>query len=188
MRDLFEKPPVFKSNKELAEYFGKDERTVRRWIREGLPRLTSGGFDRLQCEKWVAERRRRIIPMLENDPQAEARPIRHDDRLKKAKADLAEMDLRERQGGLISRRSFEQAMVARIMVAKAGLLTLPRSLPPLLVGKIEREIETVVKEQVSQLLRQFAAPLPPPFESEIVKRASEIILQLEADDEPPFMF
>jgi hypothetical protein len=84
-----------------------------------------------------------------------------DARMKKARADLLEMDLRQRRGELVPLKEVEQMFVARIMAVKQGLLALSRALPPqLVICQTEREMEPVIHKAVYGLLEAFARPLP----------------------------
>jgi predicted transcriptional regulator len=45
---------IVKRVAEVAEFFGKTPRTVRNWIRAGMPKLSGGaGYDLQQVEDWL---------------------------------------------------------------------------------------------------------------------------------------
>ena len=153
----------------VAAHFGKSERQVRRWCKDpSFPRLSGRRYDLLQVQTWLDRR----------DGQAPARPAGsgnpeqpfltvqsgkdyEDARLKKARAELLEMDLKVRRGELVPTQEVEQMFVARILAVKQGLLSLSRTLPPQLAAlREEREIEAVIRRVVHHLLEDFSRPLP----------------------------
>jgi phage terminase Nu1 subunit (DNA packaging protein) len=152
----------------VAAHFNKSERQVRRWRRQGMPGLSGGRFDLIQVQGWLDERDGRppVRGQCQPDPRqpdlTEQRgKIFQDERLKRFKADLAEMELRQRRGELVERAEVEQLFISRIMVVKQGLLSLPRGLPPQLAAcREEREMEAVIARAVRQLLEAFSRPLP----------------------------
>lgn len=152
----------------VAQHFGRSERQVRRWLRDGAPRLSQNRFDVLQIREWLDRRqgsRRSREPY--QDPkqlflgEGPAGKEVQEERLKKAKADLAEMEVKQRRGELVARREIEQMFVARIMAVRQGLLTLSRGLPPQLIHcQDEREMEIIITAATRELLLNFSRPLP----------------------------
>ena len=159
---------IIVGQKALAEIFGVSERTVRNWIRAGLPRLSKRRFDRLQVQTWLARRDGQAVsrPAPGPDPCQPFLPVERgkefeDSRMKRARADLLELDLKVRRGELVPRAEVQQMFVARIMAVKQGLLSLPRALPPqLMVCQTEREMEPVIFKAVHDLLEGFARDMP----------------------------
>jgi len=89
-----------------------------------------------------------------------------EERLKRHKADLAEMEVKQRRGELVERREVEQLFVARIMAVKQGLMNLSRALPPQLIHcQEEREMEIIIIRVVRELLEEFSRPLPAAMQS-----------------------
>lgn len=158
----------------VAQHFGVTKRSVYRWLREGMPRLSQKRFDLLQIQEWLERRKGIIRPGPEpgrgyHDPRqlsfadqaAASGKSFHDERLKKAKADLAEMEVKQRRGELVAKKDIYHHFVGRITVVKQGLLSLARSLPPRLIHcKTEREMEVIITMAVRELLENFSRPLP----------------------------
>jgi phage terminase Nu1 subunit (DNA packaging protein) len=160
---------IIVGQKAVAEVFEVSERTVRNWIAAGMPRLSKRRFDRGQIQAWLDRRDGQAVTRSAapgGDPRqpllAESRGKDYEDaRLKKARAELLEMDIKQRRGELVPIREVEQMFVARIMAVKQGLLSLSRALPPqLVVCQTEREMEPVIAKAVRNLLESFARPLP----------------------------
>jgi phage terminase Nu1 subunit (DNA packaging protein) len=161
---------IVKGIPQVAAHFAKSERQVRRWRRQGMPCLSGGRFDLLQVQAWLDSRQGMPGPTPGGGHQADPRQPElreqrgkdfQDERLKKAKADLAEMEVRQRRGELVERGEVEQLFVARIMAVKQALLTLSRGLPPQLIHcREEREMEVIIARTARELLETFSRPLP----------------------------
>lgn len=154
----------------VAEFLGKSTKTVRRYLAEGMPRLGEKRFHREQVKAWFDERKKIRAPRSPGyqDPKqltfgqagGEGKDY-HDERLKRAKADEAEIKVRQLKGELVALAEVDQLHVARGTVVKQGLLTFARSLPPRLIHcKDEREMEVVIMGAVRELLEAFSSPLP----------------------------
>jgi phage terminase Nu1 subunit (DNA packaging protein) len=156
----------------VAEHFNRSDRQIRRWLRDGMPRLSQDRFDVLQIASWLESRRKMRRPAIHpgwTDPRQQAlgdavEPVGkdyHDERLKKAKADMAEMEVKQRRAELIAKRDIEQLWAERASAAKQNLLTFSRSLPPQLIHcTSEREMEIVILSAVRELLLAFCRPQP----------------------------
>lgn len=155
----------------VAKHFGRSPRQVRRWLRDGAPRLSQNRFDLLQIQAWLDQRQGVRQPAGPGyiDPRqrslGDAAPVSTKDqdeaRYAKARADLKEMEAKKRLGELVELKEIEQLFVARILACKQGLLTLQRSLPPKLIHcRDEREMEIIIAGAVRELLLAFSRPLP----------------------------
>ena len=154
----------------VARHFGVAERTVYRWIREGMPRLPANKFSPLQIQEWRERKKGILRPArtMERDSRqrdfyeapAEGKEF-HEERLKKHKADLAEMEVRQRRAELVEIRELKQLFVGRWIALKQAMLTFSRGLPPRLIHcKSEREMEVVIMRSVQELLDNFSQDLP----------------------------
>lgn len=153
----------------VAKHFGVAVRTVYRWQREGMPRLSQNRYDPLQIQEW-RERRCGILrpkgpgytdPSQLTFADAGSNKDFHEERLKKAKADLAEMEVRKRRGEIMERAEVDQYIVTRCIATKFGLFALPRALPPVLIQcRTEREMEIVILKAVRELALAFCGRLP----------------------------
>jgi len=158
---------IIVGQKAVAEHFGVSDRTVRNWIKAGMPKLSRRRFDLVQIQIWL-DRKQGIEPA----PPARGRgPWQPDlvvgrgkdfqeERLKRAKADLVEMEVRRRRGELVEWDQVEEVMERKILEVKQRLLILSQSLPPQLVNLREREMVPIITRAVLDLLRGFAQPMP----------------------------
>jgi phage terminase Nu1 subunit (DNA packaging protein) len=155
----------------VAKHFEVTERTVYRWQREGMPRLSQNRYDPLQIQEW-RERRRGILrpagpgyvdpkQLTFGDVGSGSGKDYHEERLKKAKADMAEMEVKTRRGELVPKQEIKNLFVARITAIKQAILTFSRGLPPQLIHcKTEREMEVILAAAAFELLAAFCRPLP----------------------------
>ncbi len=146
----------------MAEHFGVDRKTVYNWIREGCPGKSAEGFDLVAIAVW-RDRKQGKAP-AQDSRQGILRPQQgkdfEDARLKKAKADLAEMDVKKRRQEVAEWEVVYDAFISRILAVKQVLLALSRSLPPQLIHcRNEREMEAIIHQAVRALLEAFARPL-----------------------------
>jgi phage terminase Nu1 subunit (DNA packaging protein) len=147
---------IVASQKEVAEYLGKGVRTIAYWKAKGMPVNPDGTYDLDSIDAWMDARVRKGI----GQPHGEA-PESGDKRgweaiYKEMKARIAELDLQERQGQLISLEEVRSQWVSRIIEVKTALLGLPRKLPPLLAGKEKRDIEAVLEAELRYILERFS--------------------------------
>ena len=160
---------IVKGKVAVADHFGVSERQVRRWGKDpDFPKLSGRRFDLLQIQAWRDRKDGQAAPR----PAAPADPRQpllsaqsgkdfEDARMKRARANLLELDLKQRRGELVPLQEVEKMHEARIMAVKQGLLSLSRALPPqLVVCQTEREMEPVIAKAVRNLLESFARPLP----------------------------
>lgn len=151
----------------VALHFNKSERQVRRWVKDGLPRLSGGRFDLLQVQAWLDRRQGGRGPVPPEDPEAHGQlPLigdkdHWDKQGKKFQAQLRELEYRQKLGELIEVTTVRELLVARILAVKQGLLSLARALPPELAScHGEREMEAVIAREVRVLLEAYSRPLP----------------------------
>jgi phage terminase Nu1 subunit (DNA packaging protein) len=159
---------IVRGTVQVALHFGVSRRTVQRWCKAPtFPKLSGRRFDLLQIRAWLdAKDGREPAAPAGRDPRQPELPVSRgkdfqEERLKRAQADLKEMEVRQRRGELVELRVVEQLFVDRIMTVRQGLASLSRSLPPLLAtcGN-EREMEVVIADRVWKLQEEFARPLP----------------------------
>lgn len=154
---------VVRGKAAVAEHFGVSVRQVRNWERAGMPGRVGRSYDLVKIQLWRDHKQGRGG---EGDPRQGFLAVGRgkdfqEERLKRAQADLKEMEVRRERGELVPLREVEQMFVARIMAVKQGLLSLSRALPPqLVVCQTEREMEPVITKAVYALLNAFARPLP----------------------------
>lgn len=114
---------------ELAAIFGKSDVTIWEWQKAGLPMLAAGTsgtanqYDTEACIGWLVARE--VAKVSAETPR---------DRLAKAQAQLAEMDLAERVGELVPAHQVEPMWHGRVLAAAAFLLGQPSRLAGMLEG------------------------------------------------------
>jgi hypothetical protein len=75
---------------------------------------------------------------------------------REAKAALAAIKLEFERGEYVPIAEVKERDLARIAVVRRGLLSMPRSIAPRLVGLTEKEIEVALKTVARDLLERFA--------------------------------
>lgn len=159
------------TQKQLAEFFGVTPRTIRRWEGRGMPREDDGTYRTSDCVKWRVE-------TAEADLQAELEdvPPRSESRAKidhlRARRDA--LDLAEREGDLITRDAFEEAVAAILDRVRAGLLNMPGRWATSFPGTPPDEAQPVLRKAANDLLEELSGPV-----------ADELEGGQAGDDPPP---
>jgi len=136
------------SSEELARIIGKDKRTVQNLAKQGVLTCEKSGrrnlYDlytvvREYCD-YFAKSTNRKISSMEDEKLAE------DVRIKRAKADMAELELRELQGSLHAAEDVENMTTDLVLVIRSSFLALP--------GKVSAELsEMTDARDVSERLK-----------------------------------
>jgi len=79
-----------------------------------------------------------------------------DEKIRKFKATLLELETRKATGELIPREDVEKGQIARVMAIKRAFLALPSQVAPKLAMKEPREIEVIIYEAISAIVDEFA--------------------------------
>ena len=159
---------IVKGTVAVAIHFEVSRRTVQRWAKDPtFPKLPGRRFDLVQIQIWLDLRDGRppAPPARGPGPRQPELTLERgkdfqEERLKRAKADLAEMEVRQRRGELVEWGQVEEVMERKILEVKQRLLILSQSLPPQLVNLREREMVPIITRAVVDLLRGFAQPMP----------------------------
>ena len=136
------------SSEELARIIGKDKRTVQNLAKQGVLTGEKSGRRNLYalytvvreyCDSFAKSTNRKISSM-EDEKLAE------DVRIKRAKADMAELELRELQGSLHAAEDVENMTTDLVLVIRSSFLALP--------GKVSAELsEMTDARDVSERLK-----------------------------------
>lgn len=138
------------SQKRVAKAFGVTVRTVQHWLSEGMPVADGGFYDLVAIQKWRTERESRRAG---DKPDArDAAEIR----FRESRADLAELELKEKRGELVRKADTEREMVKKISVLKMALLNLPNELAPQLAKMDARKIQLTLVDRIRTLINNFA--------------------------------
>ena len=134
----------------LAEAIGINRSTLYSWLQTGLPRNDDKTFDLPAVISWMIERESRTAtPLAEGDSPAL-------ERYREARAAMAELDLKERGGELISLEDVTTAWAERVVEVAAGLEHFADRLPPLLEGKDRAEMRQIIGDEVWRLRSVYA--------------------------------
>lgn len=130
------------STKETAEFFGTTSKTILEWKKAGCPQVKKGKWDLKQVFDWWKEN---IIadPGSDDESLAEARR-----RYWSAKAGNEELKQQQTRGDLISWDSVTSEWAKRVAEYKSGCFNLVNSLPPLLEGKTQAEMRSIIYDFV----------------------------------------
>ena len=138
---------IVKTIDEVAKVMEVSYRTVQRWKREGLPVTKEGFYDLDQIKEWHE---------AEIGPEESEGKAFWDEKIRKYKAHLLELELKKILGELVSRDEVEKGQILRVIAVKRSFLALPTRLAPLLAMKEPREIEAVLYEAMAEIIDEFS--------------------------------
>lgn len=144
------------TQKEVAEYLGRAERTIAYYKNQGMPANPDGTYDLDAIDAWVESRNSKGTGQPHGKHPDSGDKSGWEAIYKEMKARLAEMELNKLKGELISLDEVKRQWIGRIVEVKAALLSLPRKLPPLLEGKEKRDIEAILDSEVRFILERFS--------------------------------
>lgn len=139
------------SKAELAKILGKDEKTIFRWLKEGIPIIEHGSrgkeskFDTEAVIEW-------LIARATNGKEIEAARLR----LTLAQARNAELDADEKEGRLIPLESMGALWSNVLTSFRARILSIPSRLTPQISATnepaiIDKLIKTALHEALNEL-------------------------------------
>ena len=141
---------LVKTQKEAAKYSGVSERTIRRWVKAGMPRTEAGRYIKAMLDFYKDNEG--------NQPtEAKAKGQLADVEYKDAKAKLMQMELEVKQGKLVPAADIEAGRVNRILAVKRALLGLGRKLAPQLAKiRDERKVQKIINAEVRDMIEAFS--------------------------------
>ena len=142
-------PTVVKTMEEVAKVMDVSYRTVQRWKKDGMPVTADGFYDLDAIRIWHDERG--IIDGEETEGKAY-----WEEKIRKYKATLLELDLRKATGEVISSEEVDRGRITRIIAIKRSFLALPTRLAPALAMQEPREIEAILYEAIAEIIDEFA--------------------------------
>lgn len=142
-------PGVVRTQAEVAKALSIATRTIERWVREGMSQTPEGYYNLIDIQAWRAVRSQKKTTKGKSKEYWEKR-------YREYKAKLANLELQEAIGQLISQKEVEKGQVARILAVKRALLALPKAVAPVLVGREAREIQVYLTDKVKEIIEQFA--------------------------------
>lgn len=138
-----------KTQDEVAAAFGVSPRAVKYWVQDGMPRCSNGEYDLMAIKNWRIERKQKL-----NEPDSEK--SKEEARYRKFKADLIELEYKEKCGKLIAVDEVERGRVERILVIKTALLALPTRVVPKLYGRDMPDMEAILSEHIEEIIAEFS--------------------------------
>lgn len=147
------------SSKELSNILGIRDRTVQLLAKEGyLTCIKEGNKNKYDLHRVVkeyidycAKKKNKVFSSLEKEKMNE------EVRLKRAKADTAELELNELKGRLHSAEDVEKITTDLVLAVRSGLLSLPGMLAiDVAEAKNAAEASEIIKKAVHSLLEELA--------------------------------
>ncbi|MBI9016876.1 MAG: hypothetical protein JEZ07_06400 [Phycisphaerae bacterium] len=139
----------------LAKAFGKDARTIQRWVKvKGMPKLAQDQFDLAAVIAW---REAQIRSEYDGKVSDESRLLKANADEREEKARIQKMKADEMAGVLIDADKAQQDILERIIAVKTALRALSITLAKRLNG-IENadKAEEIIDDEVYQCLNRFA--------------------------------
>lgn len=135
---------------DVAKYFNVTIRTIGNWCREGLPKTENGYFDLAIIRKW------REVKDAARKKGKDPNMAEYDMRFRRAKAELAEMELARRRGELLDRQEVERNLILMVQTVKAALLSLPKQLAPQVAVIDVKAAQVILEKRIREIIENFA--------------------------------
>ncbi|MFA5324335.1 MAG: hypothetical protein WC373_16790 [Smithella sp.] len=143
-------PAIVDSQEKVAKAFNVSDRTVRHWVKDGMPLANNGQYDLTEIQAW------RFVKKHPEKKDGKGSSEKWEARFREMKAKLAELEYQKKLGALIPREDVEKQSVQRIIAVKRAFLGLPRAMAPQLVGLEAREVEGVLAKRINEIINDFA--------------------------------
>ncbi len=137
---------------ETAEIFGKNPKTITRWNQDGMPRNSDGTYNLRNVIQWREEKiADTISPGLETEESQKWLTA-----FRKERALIAKIERKKLEEKLIPKGDVLDAWAWRLKEVAKGLQALAMRLPPLLVGKSQSEMRSVVDNEQWRMRDNFS--------------------------------
>jgi len=143
-------PGIIDSQEKIAKAFGVSDRTIRHWMKDGMPVMRDGRYDLTEIQDW------RFNKKKIREGKSKDKGDKWMEEYREYKARLAQIEYRKKIGELLPREEVESGFVQRVIAIKRALLTLPRSLAPQLDGLEPRQIQAVLLARVKEIINNFS--------------------------------
>lgn len=137
------------STNQIAEIFGVTDRAIRLWSDRGCPKNSYGKWDVRKVLNWWLENIYKTEDDTEEMAAAKLEYWQAKSRVEKVKADVAE-------DKAILVDDFKQSWVWRVSEMSNGLGSIPLRLAPLVVGKTESDIRSILENEIWKIRDKFA--------------------------------
>jgi len=142
-------PAVVKTMEEVAKVMDVSYRTVQRWKKDGMPTTSDGFYNLDEIKDWHDERG------ITDGEETEGKAY-WEEKIRKYRATLLELELKKTQSELISSDEVERGRITRIIAVKRSFLALPTRLAPALYMQEPREIEAILYEAIAEIIDEFS--------------------------------
>lgn len=160
---------------EVAAHFNRSERTIATWIRQGMPGKSGrpgtreGSFHLDEIQAWLDGRGAGPNSATAGD----ATKNQAQTRLTIARAEMAELELREKRGELVEAEELWRRLVRLNHESKAQLDQLPAQIVKCLGDKASPKLRARVRDAVRRTIGQVLATLALYFEREAEQAEAE---------------
>ena len=167
----------------LAAQYGYDESTVRQWKANGMP--IGEGTEEADTRAWVVQHV--INPLRNTDTKEQI----EQERLKKLKAEaaLAELELQEKSGEVVSTFYIEQVLTEYLFQVKTAMRAIPsKTYLELFAQADAKDLRDILKKHIDSTLFQLGSmefELPTDeeiLEDEQQEESNETITESTTDD------
>lgn len=137
------------SQKLVARALGVNPITISRWEVSGAPRNADKSYSLPALVDFLVDRGNGSQAVEQNSPALE--------RFREARAKMVELELAERQGGMISRKQVVEELSDLVFFVKGQFLSLPSRLAPILANLLNpREVFAELNGEIKRVLSQIS--------------------------------
>ena len=141
---------VIRTQAAAAKYAGVDDRTIRRWVKNKMPRTGEGHYIKSMLDFYKSNSGSQTTDAKKRGGEAEAN-------LKETKSQLLSIELKLKQGQLVPIEDLEKQRITRITVVRRALMNVGRKLAPqLAVLKEPRLIQAKIDSEMEDIVNTFA--------------------------------
>ena len=140
---------IIKTQKKAAAYANTTVRTIRRWLREGMPVTEEGHYIRGMLDIYRLNKGREQTETKIKGESADAD-------YKHAKAKLIGMELQLKTGELVRKADYDRRDVSRIRVIKRGINAMCRKIVAGVPVRYRRSVQKIAEREARHLIEGFA--------------------------------
>lgn len=135
------------STQEMAELFGVSRQAIGLWAKSGCPKQGRGRWNLKEVLPWWLDN-----IYIEKQASTDENLIEARTRYWRSKADREHLAVQQQQGQLMDRDQIYREWAGRAGEYKSGLYYLVNVLPPLLEGREQAEMRSIIDGHVWQML------------------------------------
>ncbi len=159
------------TTKQISEVFGVTQQAISLWSEKGCPKVGHGKWDIREVFNWWLEN----IYKEENDTE-EMAAAKLEYWQAKARSEKVKADVAEDKAILVD--DFKQSWVWRVSEMSNGLGSIPLRLAPLIAGKHESDIRSILENEIWKIRDKFArtgkfTPQPEPKKRSTPRRVKK---------------